>query len=148
MHQEVQDLYRNLDPLQVAAGSDFGRESEPSTSAALPETAVPAAQQSEQQPSTAGDALLAAQLQEEDQVAIACKFGLKLCSMGCALPHIHSAASFIGIQFEKACRRHRGQFQSLDQVALQGRDSCADRLQGMVPVQLTKPEQASPQVLW
>ena len=83
--------------MQVAAGSDFGKESEPSTSAALPEATVSAAQQSAQEPSTAGDALLAAQLQEEDQVCsvLAKQSSSDVCAF--ALRHIWLAASVASV---------------------------------------------------
>ena len=54
--------------LQAAAGNDFAKDAEPSTSTAAPELTVSQMEKANQQPSTAGDALLAAQLQEEDQV--------------------------------------------------------------------------------
>lgn len=54
---------------QAAAGSDVGNLPESSTSRPAIDLTAPASDQPSVPPSTAGDALLAAQLQEEDQVA-------------------------------------------------------------------------------
>ena len=54
---------------QAAAGSDVGNLPESSTTRPAIDLAASASDQPSLPPSTAGDALLAAQLQEEDQVA-------------------------------------------------------------------------------
>ncbi len=56
--------------LQAAAGSDVGNLPESSTSRPAVDLTAPASDQPSMLPSTAGDALLAAQLQDEDQVAL------------------------------------------------------------------------------
>jgi len=55
---------------QAAAGSDVGNLPESSTTRPAIDLTAPASGQPSMPPSTAGDALLAAQLQEEDQVAM------------------------------------------------------------------------------
>ncbi len=55
---------------QAAAGSDVGNLPGSSTSRPPIDLTAPTSDQPSMPPSTAGDALLAAQLQEEDQVAM------------------------------------------------------------------------------